>query len=119
VSYGDPAKYITSLHVDEQCYDFPYTREIIQRSGLPVTVVSEQQIPAVDGEYPGNLTRGKQTLLLCRNKGRFFKPCPGTREYNCCEYQVLNIGMNCPMDCVYCILQAYLNNPWLSFFCQY
>jgi spore photoproduct lyase len=29
---------------------------------------------------------------------------------------VINIGMNCPMDCVYCILQAYLNNPWLSFF---
>ena len=24
--------------------------------------------------------------------------------------------MNCPMDCVYCILQAYLNNPHLSFF---
>ena len=24
--------------------------------------------------------------------------------------------MNCPMDCVYCILQAYLNNPYLSFF---
>jgi spore photoproduct lyase len=54
--------------------------------------------------------------LLCRNRGAFFKPCPGTREYRCCDYQVLNIGMNCPMDCVYCILQAYLNNPWLSFF---
>lgn len=116
MSYGNPAKYITSLYVDEQCYNFPYTREIIHRSGLPVTVVSGKQTPAIDGDYPGNLTRGKQSLLLCRNRGRFFKPCPGTREYNCCEYQVLNIGMNCPMDCVYCILQAYLNNPWLSFF---
>jgi spore photoproduct lyase len=66
--------------------------------------------------YPENLARGKQALFICRNRGRFFKPCPGTREYNCCGYQVLNIGMNCPMDCVYCILQAYLNNPWLSFF---
>jgi spore photoproduct lyase len=24
--------------------------------------------------------------------------------------------MNCPMDCVYCILQAYLNRPWISCF---
>lgn len=116
MSYGDPAKYVTSLTVDEQSYDYPYTREIIKRSRLPVTVAREQCPPEVAGEYPGNLTRGKQSLLLCRNRGRFFKACPGTREYNCCEYQVLNIGMNCPMDCVYCILQAYLNNPWLSFF---
>ncbi|MDW7771910.1 MAG: DNA photolyase [Desulfobulbaceae bacterium] len=116
MSYGDPAKYISALYVDELCYDDPYTREIVDRSGLPVTVIGEHQTPAIDGEYPENLTRGKKSLLLCRNRGRFFKPCPGTREYNCCEYQVLNIGMNCPMDCVYCILQAYLNNPWLSFF---
>ncbi|MBE0585811.1 MAG: DNA photolyase, partial [Desulfofustis sp.] len=31
-------------------------------------------------------------------------------------YQVLNIGTGCPMDCVYCILQAYLNTPYLTFF---
>ena len=116
MSYGDPSKYITSLCVDPQCQDHPYTREIIKRSGLPVTLVNDHGTPEVDGIYPENLTRGKQTLFLCQNRGRFFKSCPGTREYNCCGYQVLNIGMNCPMDCVYCILQAYLNNPWLSFF---
>ncbi|MCF6238923.1 MAG: DNA photolyase, partial [Candidatus Marinimicrobia bacterium] len=72
--------------------------------------------PEFDGDYPANLTGGKRHLFLCRNRGSFFKPCPGTREYRCCGYHVLNIGMNCPMDCVYCILQAYLNNPWLSVF---
>lgn len=116
MSYGDPAKYITRLYVDASCSDHPYTGEIIRRCGLPVTVLGEQESPDIAGAYPGNLDRGKQVLFLCRNKGRFFRPCPGTREYNCCRYQVLNIGMNCPMDCVYCILQAYLNNPWISFF---
>ena len=116
VSFGDPSKYISSLYIDEECYDLPYSQEIIKRSGLPVKIVSNQETPHVKGVYPDNLTRGKQHLYLCRNKGRFFKKCPGTKEYNCCGYQVLNIGMNCPMDCVYCILQAYLNNPWLSFF---
>lgn len=115
-SYGDPARFLTRLHVAEDCLDLPYTREIIHRANLPVTVVSERGTPDIEGEYPYNLSTGKRHLLLCRNRGAFFKPCPGTREYRCCDYQVLNIGMNCPMDCVYCILQAYLNNPWLSFF---
>ncbi len=115
-SFGDPAKFLTHLHVAEDCLDLPYTREIIERAQLPMTVVGERGVPDIEGDYPANLSAGKRHLLLCRNRGTFFKPCPGTREYRCCNYQVLNIGMNCPMDCVYCILQAYLNNPWLSFF---
>ncbi len=84
---------------------------------LPVTILKKDEVPPLHKQgYTKDLTSGKKHLFLCRNRGRFFKPCPGTKEYNCCDYQVLNIGMNCPMDCVYCILQAYMNNPWLSFF---
>jgi len=116
-SWGDPSRYVKEIHVEESCLDLPYTREILERAKLPVTVVPDyQDLDVVPGSYPANLTAGKQHLLLCRNRGQFFKPCPGTREYRCCNYQVLNIGMNCPMDCVYCILQAYLNKPWLTFF---
>ncbi len=116
MSYGNPSKYIRHLYVDDKCRDDLYTQEIIERSGLPATFIGSNESPEIIGRYPENLNIGKQALFLCRNKGRFFKPCPATREYNCCDYHVLNIGMNCPMDCVYCILQAYLNNPWLSFF---
>ena len=112
----DPAAIIHRLHVTKDCVDLPYTQEIIARSGLPVQVIGEREYPDISGSYPANLSAGKRHLLLCRNRGAFFKACPGTREYRCCDYQVLNIGMNCPMDCVYCILQSYLNNPWLSFF---
>ncbi|MCF6291429.1 MAG: DNA photolyase [Desulfobacterales bacterium] len=112
-----PAAHIRSLYVEEDCMDLPYTREIIARAGLPVTVVQgPESLQAGLAPYPQGLSSGKRQLLLCRNRGRFLKDCPGTREYLCCGYQVLNIGMNCPMDCAYCILQAYLNNPWLSFF---
>jgi DNA repair photolyase len=113
---SDPARFVIQLHVTEDCLDLPYAREIIDRAKLPVTVIGARDVPVIDGGYPANLTTGKRHLLLCRNRGAFFKPCPGTSEYRCCGYRVLNIGMNCPMDCVYCILQAYLNNPWLSFF---
>ena len=113
-----PADFIRALFVEESCLDLPLTREILARAGsLPVTVVQDHCQPKLtDTPYPKSLHKGKQHLFLCKNRGKFFKPCPATREYRCCDYQVLNIGMNCPMDCVYCILQAYLNNPWLSFF---
>ena len=116
-SWKDPSLYIRQIHVEESCLELDYTQEILERAALPYTVVADRQDPeGISGEYPDNLALGKHHLLLCKNRGHFFKPCPGTREYQCCDYQVLNIGMNCPMDCVYCILQAYLNKPWLTFF---
>ena len=114
----DPAQYIRYIFVHESCQDHPYTREILERAEhIPHTIIPDDKVPDItESPYPLNLTDGKHTLLLSENRGHFFKPCPGTKEYRCCDYQVLNIGMNCPMDCVYCILQAYLNNPWISFF---
>jgi spore photoproduct lyase len=49
-------------------------------------------------------------------KGDMLKPCPGTRGYICCGYQILNIGTNCPLDCSYCILQAYFKDNRLKVF---
>jgi spore photoproduct lyase len=115
---ADPSRLISAIEVEEPCLELPLTRRIMERSGnLPITVVAEGAAPGADlPPYPRGLSQGKRLLHLGRNRGRFLKPCPATRNYRCCDYQVLNIGANCPMDCVYCILQAYLNNPWLSFY---
>ncbi len=59
---------------------------------------------------------GKQVLLLTKNHGPFLKKCPGTREYTCCDYQILHIGTYCTMDCAYCILQSYFHPPVLQYF---
>jgi spore photoproduct lyase len=58
----------------------------------------------------------KETLRLIDFKGEFLKPCPGTKGYICCGYQILNVGTNCPINCSYCILQAYFNKPSLRVF---
>lgn len=58
----------------------------------------------------------KKTMRLLAFPGELLKPCPGTREYLCCGYQILHIGTNCPLDCTYCILQAYFNQPSLRVF---
>jgi spore photoproduct lyase len=117
-----PVGQIRRVLVEQGVADHPYTRRILDRIGdIPTEIVGDDEMLdreqlGIDQDFTAGLTKGKQILLLGRNRGRFLKACPATREYRCCDYQVLNIGMNCPMECVYCILQAYLNNPWLSFF---
>jgi spore photoproduct lyase len=117
-----PVEQIRRVLVEQGVANHPYTKQILARIGdIPIEIVADNEMFAqeqlgIDKDFATGLTRGKQVLLLGRNRGRFLKSCPATREYRCCDYQVLNIGMNCPMECVYCILQAYLNNPWLSFF---
>jgi spore photoproduct lyase len=59
---------------------------------------------------------GKKNLLITRFYGRRLKPCPGTSRHICCGYYVINAITNCPMDCSYCVLQGYLNNPFLTLY---
>ena len=114
-SWADPSKFLKQLHVAEDVVSYPLVQGIIEASGLPVSIVKAGENPFdTNGLCWQQMNSGKKHLYLCRNRGSFFKPCPGTAEYTCCGYYVLNVGMNCPMDCVYCILQAYLNQPWIT-----
>ncbi len=63
-----------------------------------------------------HLDMDKETIRLLSFPGEMLKPCPGTNNYICCGYQILNVGTNCPLDCSYCILQAYFNLPSLRLF---
>lgn len=113
----DPSRHINHIYVEESCLDEEFTRDILSRAECPWSVVPERQKPNdLDEDFVANLALGKRQLFLCRNRGQFFKPCPATREYRCCGYHVINCGANCPIDCIYCILQAYLNSPWMTFY---
>jgi spore photoproduct lyase len=102
---------------------YPIHRLIIEE-GLEDFRISDhvrKALPHLCPEYMGSeriksLEADRQTLILSRNKGKFLKPCPGTREYLCCQYRFLNVGLNCPIDCTYCILQTYLNTHALVVF---
>lgn len=59
---------------------------------------------------------GGRALHIKAHKGRFLRPCPATRHYRCCGYQIIHIGENCPMDCSYCILRAYFRDRTLTAF---
>lgn len=61
------------------------------------------------------LTKGKKTLHLKHFKGKPIKSCPGfSKELVCCNYLTLDLIENCPFECTYCILQAFLNKPVIT-----
>tara|TARA_B100000676_G_C17993091_1_gene796102 strand:+ start:39 stop:1175 length:1137 start_codon:yes stop_codon:yes gene_type:complete len=61
------------------------------------------------------LSLGKKTLHLKYFKGIPIKPCPGFSEkLVCCNYLSLDLIENCPFECTYCILQAFLNKPVIT-----
>jgi spore photoproduct lyase len=89
------------------------TKNILKRlPNMPVENVEPYELaPREDIEG-----MDKESLRIIHFNGEFLKPCPGTRRYICCGYQILNVGINCPMDCSYCFLQSYINQPSLRIF---
>jgi len=110
MSRGNP---IRRVIVEQGSSDHSWASKILNR----VTVSPLQESPPPGSpETPASLDPDKETLRLVSFPGDFFKPCPGTRDYLCCGYRILHAGTNCPLDCSYCILQAYLNQPSLRVF---
>lgn len=99
--------------VEKGCRTASLTQKILQTfPGLPVEWVDQDSVLS-----PGeDISESKKTLYLTRFKGELIKPCPGTKDYICCGYRILHIGTNCPIDCSYCILQAYFNQPYTRLF---
>ena len=104
------------LLVDRAVRDLEFTRAVVERwRHGPVEEIADPKavVEQVRAE-PRPHTAGKRQLLLTRFPGRFIKPCQGmVEEAVCCDYVVLDAAQNCPLDCTYCILQSYLNNPLL------
>ena len=107
---ADPA--IKKVLVEKGASGHALTEHILQQ--LPDTRV--EQIAGAQPDNTDETVMGKGTLQLMTYKGEFLKPCPGTRNYICCGYQILNFATNCPLDCSYCILQSYFNQPNLRVF---
>lgn len=100
------------IFLDRAVQGDPVAEEILGKAGgIPVTIVKgAQQAARMLSSFDDPIGEGKQSLLITRQKGEFVKPCPGTRYRICCCYHIINLVVNCPIDCSYCILQGYLNN---------
>ena len=104
---------IRRIIVEDNAEEFRLGSQVLKNlSAVP------REKPGLQGhiEKPDRLSMEKDTVRLLPFAGEFLKPCPGTQGYLCCGYQILNVGTNCPLDCSYCILQAYFNQPSLRVF---
>lgn len=106
------------IYLDEQAEKDWVTKKILQSlSHLRVERVrGKRELIKKFHSFPDPLEAGKKHLLITHDYGRRLKPCPGTSNHICCGYYVINPMTNCPMDCSYCILQEYLNNPFLTLY---
>jgi len=106
------------VFVQAESWDDALTAEILQRlKGVPVETVqdADEVIPELRRHSDPHVG-GKRCLVLARHRGRFMKDCPGAGAEICCNYFVINYASNCHLECTYCILQEYLNNPALMVF---
>jgi len=78
------------------------------------------RLPGADFQVLARVSEAREpdpdVLEVVAFRGRFLKSCPGTRHYFCCGYRILHFGIQCTLDCTYCILQVYLNQPNLRLF---
>jgi len=109
---------IDKIYLDEKAQGDAVSQSVLNTlSHVPVEIVRDkrslikQSLPLMD-----SLGEGKRNLLITHFYGKRLKSCPGTSNHICCGYQVINAVTNCPMDCSYCVLQAYLNNPFLTLY---
>jgi len=81
-----------------------------------IEVVTEKPLQEKHGTLSTqDYEKSKRLLYLAPFKGEFFKRCPGAKPgLACCNYFVLNLGLQCNMNCSYCYLQSYINSPLLT-----
>ena len=109
---------IQTLYVDKKAMPYSTTDRVLKAlSGIPVYEIEDPKllIRKINLE-PSDPGAEKQRLLLTVQKGRFFEPCPGTPDYICCGYYVLNTAVGCPYDCTYCYLNTYQNVPFITMY---
>ncbi|MFH1350198.1 MAG: spore photoproduct lyase family protein [Pseudomonadota bacterium] len=103
---------IKKILVEKGSNAYPFGSRILERiPGIPV-----EEVEPHERGHQKQTWGDKEIIHLLPFKGALLKPCPGTKGYICCGYKILHVGTNCPMDCSYCILQAYFNQPFIKVF---
>src|SRR4030067_1271800 len=109
---------IEKIYLDEKAEKDSVSQTILKGlSDIPVeTVQDKRSLIKQFFSMSDPIGTGKKNLFITHFYGRRLKPCPGTSNHICCGYYVINVITNCTMDCSYCVLQEYLNNPFLTLY---
>ncbi len=108
--------YPQRVFITKDSEPLPLTQRILKNlHHLPVEGIQNPQDLIEDIKMSRDpVAEGKKCLLVTLQKGSFVKSCPCTPQYIGCNYFIINSDLNCPLDCSYCILQLYLDNPLIT-----
>lgn len=113
---------INSVYIHQQAKDAAVTSRIL--SLFPSSKIQWVEEDSSLTHHEGSLSahtysQSKRKLYITPFKGQFFKRCPGASQrkaLTCCNYHVLNLGLQCNMNCSYCYLQSYLKTPVMTIY---
>ncbi|UCE43268.1 MAG: hypothetical protein JSV17_08340 [Candidatus Aminicenantes bacterium] len=108
--------YPTKVFVTKDSENLLLTRKVLENTRhLPVEFIADSRELIEDVLLSRDpVGEGKKLLLVTHQRGEYVKPCPCTPQYIGCNYFIINTELNCPLDCSYCILQLYMNNPLIT-----
>ena len=99
--------------IEKKVEKLPKTQDILSRiNPARIEWIEDVTQTVASGRYSPE----QNLLVLAKQEGRFFKPCPCTPSHITCGYYFLNLATNCTVGCSYCILQGYLNNPLMTIY---
>ena len=114
-TYYRPSKIL----IEESIKENPFTIRVLdQFLDVHKEMVSDADAVVREAQAAADKKSWQGTMLLARQRGPFLRLCPGTPKHICCFYHNLDVAAGCDIDCSYCILQGYLNNPLITLYCN-
>lgn len=106
---------LKKVWVDRKVEKAELTRRLLDRlGGLPVEIVEgPEPVERALRLSSDRVGESKRNLFITAQKS-FLRPCPCTPGCLGCGYWTIDLDLNCPFDCSYCILQKYLGGQPLT-----
>jgi spore photoproduct lyase len=107
-----PLPEFEEVFIHEAVWESDISKRVREIFPANILKVKERPYQDKEGALSGSdFSKSKRRLYLSKHEGHFFRKCPGTQGAACCNYFVLNLGVQCNMNCSYCYLQSYINSP--------
>lgn len=104
------------VYIEKKSLNRALTKRILKNIGrVPLEIIEDSQDFLEKRKISrDSVKHGKKDLFITSQKGEFVKPCPCTPHTIGCNYYIINLDLNCPLNCTYCILQHYLSDPVIT-----
>ena len=99
-----------NIFIEDLSLNSPLAKRVKEKFPNTKITVFKGKFPVLKESY----SERKKNLIIYTEKFDFLKPCPCTKNANCCGYNLINLGFGCLYECNYCFLQQYQNLPAIA-----